>query len=67
MKKNMDKSSALVPGTRTQVNDEESQVFRIGWLVEEPQLVRMEEEESEIALVSDTVTQDADMSEPPTN
>ena len=67
MKKNMDKSSALVPGTRTQVNDEESPVFRFGLLVEEPQLLRMEEEESEIALVSDTVTQDADMSEPPTN
>ena len=62
----MGKSTALVPATRTQATDEESQVSQIGSVVEEPQVVRMEEE-SEILLVSHTLTQDTEMSEPPTN
>jgi hypothetical protein len=62
----MGKSTALVPATRTQATDEESQVSQIGSVVEEPQVVRMEEE-SEMSLVSDTVTRDTEMSEPPTN
>jgi len=66
-KKNMGKSASLVPATRTQVTDEESQVSQIGSAVEEPQVVRMKEEESEISLVFDTVTQDTEMSEPPSN
>jgi hypothetical protein len=64
--KDMDKSTALVPATRTQATDEESQVSQTGSVVEEPQVVRMEEE-SEILLVSHTLTQDTEMSEPPTN
>jgi len=63
-KKDMGKFTALVRATRTQVTDEESQVSQIGSVVEEPQVVRMEEEESEISLVSHTVTQDTEMSEP---
>ena len=63
-KKDMGKSTALVPATRTQVTDEESQVFQIGSVAEEPQVVRMEKEESEISLFPDTLTQDT---EPPTN
>jgi len=66
-KKDMGKSTALVPATRTQVTDEESQVSQIGSVVEEPQAVRMEEEEDEISLFPDTVTQDTEMSEPPSN
>jgi hypothetical protein len=66
-KKDMNKSSALVPATRTQVTDEENQVSQIGSVAEGPQAVRMEEEESEISLFSDTVTQDTEMSEPPSN
>jgi len=60
----MGKSTALVPATGTRVSDEESQVSQIGPVVEEPQVVRMEEEESEISLFPDTLTQDT---EPPTN
>ena len=63
----MGKSTALVPATRAKVTDEESQVSQIGSVVEEPQVVRMKEEESEISLVFDTVTQDTEMSEPPSN
>jgi hypothetical protein len=63
-KKDLGKSTALVPATKTQVTDEESQVSQIGSVVEEPQIVRMEEEESDISLFSDTVTQDIEMSEP---
>jgi len=63
----MGKSASLVPATRAKVTDEESQVSQIGSVVEEPQVVRMKEEESEISLVSDTVTQDTEMSEPPSN
>ena len=40
---------------------------KIGSLVEEPLVVRMEEQESEISLFPDTVTQDTEMSEPPSN
>ena len=63
----MGKSTASVAATRTQVTDEESQVSQIGSVVEKQDVARMEEEESEISLVSDTVTQDTEMSEPPTN
>ena len=66
-KKDMGKSTALVPATRTQVTDEESQVSQSGSVVEEPQAVRMEEEESEISLFPDTITQDIEMSEPASN
>jgi hypothetical protein len=44
-KKDMGKTTALVPPARTEVADEESQVSQIGSVVEEPQLLRMEEEE----------------------
>jgi len=63
-KKDMGKSTSLVPATRTQATDEESQVSQIGSVVEEPQVVKIEEE-SEISLFPDTVTQDTEMSEPP--
>ena len=66
-KKDMGKSTALIPATRTQVTDEESQVSQIGSAGEEPQVVRMEEEESEISLFPGRVTQDTEMSEPPSN
>ena len=66
-KKDMGKSTASVPATRTQVAGEESQVSEIGLVVGEPQVVRMEEDEIEISVVSYTVTQDAEMYEPPTN
>jgi hypothetical protein len=65
LRENMGQPIILVPPTRTQVTDEESQVSQIGSVFEEPQVVRMEEEESEISLVSDTVTQDTEMTEPP--
>jgi hypothetical protein len=35
----MGKSTTLLPGTRTLVTDEESQVSQIGSVVEEPQLL----------------------------
>jgi len=38
-KKDMGKSTTLLPGTRTLVTDEESQVSQIGSVVEEPQLL----------------------------
>ena len=55
----MGQSTVSVPATRTEVTTEESQVSQIG------SVVRMEEEECEISLVSDTVTQDTEISEPP--
>ena len=50
-KKDMGKSTALLPATRIQVGDEESQVSQIGSVLEVPRVVGMEEEESEISLV----------------
>ena len=51
-KKDMGKSTALVPASRTQVTDEESVVSQIGSVLEEPLAVRMKEKEGEISLVS---------------
>jgi hypothetical protein len=45
--KHMGKSAALLSATRIQVSDDESQVSQVGSVVEEPQIVRMEEEERE--------------------
>ena len=70
-KKDMSKSTDSLPATRIQVPDNESQVSQIESVLEKQQLVRIEEEEEEeeedeISLVSDTVTQDTEMSEPRT-
>ena len=66
-KEDMGKSTALLRATRIQVADDESQVSSVESVFEETQVIRMEEEESESSLVSDTVTQDTELSEPPSN
>jgi hypothetical protein len=66
-RKHMSESSALLPPTRIPVADESSQVSQVGSIPEEPQILRMEKEEAEISLVSDTLTQDTEMSKPHSN
>jgi hypothetical protein len=69
-KKDMSKSTALRPATRIKVADDDNQIFQIGSILDEPedpQSIRMEEEEGDISLLSDTITKDTEMSEPPSN
>jgi hypothetical protein len=67
-KKDRSSLSALLPATTIQIAEDESpESPQFESVPGEPQAVRMEEKECQISLVSDTITQDTERSEPPTS